>query len=100
MDLRNRLASQVQDMKPENFTRIDSTNQQLPPPMNQQTQLNQLPPPINQQSSSINQLPSSMNQSTPIQRGNQYKTDTISIADSDIGSALDLDLNDFENSIN
>ena len=30
----------------------------------------------------------------------EYKTDTISIADSDIGSALDLDLNDFENSIN
>jgi len=78
MDLRNRLASQAQDMKPEGFTRIDSQNNNS-----------------NQNMNNFNQ-----NISTPIKKDMNYKSDTLSVADSDIGSALDLDLNDFENSIN
>jgi hypothetical protein len=71
MDLRDRLASQAQDMKPEGFTRIDNQNNN-----------------------------SNQNMSIPIKRDMNYKSDTLSVADSDIGSAFDLDLNDFENSIN
>ena len=78
MDLRNRLASQAQDMKPEGFTRIDSQNNNS-----------------NQNMNNYNQ-----NISTSIKKDTNYRSDTLSVADSDIGSALDLDLNDFENSIN
>jgi len=78
MDLRNRLASQAQDMKPEGFTRIDSQNN----------------------NSNQNMNNSNQNISTSIKKDTNYRSDTLSVADSDIGSALDLDLNDFENSIN
>ena len=84
-DLRNRLASQVQDMKPEGFTRIDSQNNN---PNNN----------FNNSNQNINNF--NQNMSTPIKKDLNYKSDTISVADSDIGSTLDLDLNDFENSIN
>jgi hypothetical protein len=78
MDLRDRLASQAQDMKPEGFTRIDNQNNNS-----------------NQNMNNFNQ-----NMSIPIKKDMNYKSDTLSVADSDIGSAFDLDLNDFENSIN